>query len=83
MTTKSNRRKFLQKAAKAVVPFSITPDEKLSGNEKVKFLTADGNLMEIDKQIVDQLAGNPSVKTTNTEILSWTNQVKTKPKTDE
>jgi len=84
MTAKSNRRRFLLKAVQSVIPFSIRPDRALADNEAsadknmVKFLTADGDLIEIDQQMVDQLTQKLSEKTSNKEILNWTNQVKTK-----
>ena len=83
MTAKSNRRKFLRKAAKAVAPFSVTDEEASSHAQKVKFLTADGELIEIDRQLVEQLTQSSAKGTSNAEILKWTNQVKNKPKTDE
>jgi hypothetical protein len=83
MTAKSDRRKFLRQAAKAVAPFSVIAEETTSPGEKVRFLTADGELIEIDRQLVEQLTQSSAKGTSNAEILKWTNQVKTKPKTDE
>ncbi|MDP4262502.1 MAG: hypothetical protein Q8941_08220 [Bacteroidota bacterium] len=37
--------------------------------EKVKMLTADGKLVEVDKAVLDQARKNK--KTTNKEILHW------------
>ena len=36
--------------------------------EKIKMLTADGRLVEIDKEVLDAAAGR---KVTNKEILQW------------
>ena len=70
----SNRRKFLslgllggagllsQKAA-AMLP--IAPEA-----EKVKMLTPDGKLVEIDKHVLDQVAEKK--KAANSDILDWT-----------
>ena len=78
------------KAVQAVVPISLRPNRVLAAdnvvsadNEKVKFLTADGDLIEMDQQIVDQLTQKSTENTTNADILSWTNQVKTKANPNE
>lgn len=39
--------------------------------EKVKLLTADGKLVEVDKAVLDQVKKNQ--KATNKEILQWMN----------
>jgi len=70
----NNRRKFLslgllggagllsQKAA-AMMP--IEPEA-----EKVKMLTPDGKLVEIDQRVLDQIAEKK--KAVNSDILDWT-----------
>jgi hypothetical protein len=85
MTKKSNRRKFLQKAAKAVAPFGTIQDKASGDQEKVKLLTADGEVIEIEQRLFDQLTQSTAStkKTTNADILKWTNQIKIKPETDE
>ena len=40
-------------------------------------------LIEINRNLIERIAQASSGKTTNAEILDWTNQVKTKPQTDE
>ena len=60
--TSNSRRKFLSL-------FSIT--EKKSTTEKVKLLTADGKLMEVDKSVLEKVATKR--KASNKEILNWMN----------
>jgi len=40
-----------------------------AGKEKVKMLTADGKLVEVEKRILDAIAGKQ--KATNKEIYDW------------
>jgi len=72
--TNSNRRKFLSlgllggagllsQKASAMLP--IHPEE-----EKVSMLTPDGKLVEVPKQILDQI--NDRKKAANQDILNWT-----------
>lgn len=58
----NSRRKFLSL-------FSIT--ENKSTTEKVKLLTADGKLMEVDKSVLEKVATKR--KASNKEILNWMN----------
>jgi hypothetical protein len=46
-----------------------TTSPNKSNSEKVKMLTADGKLVEIDKAILDEVAKNQ--KSTNKEIFDW------------
>ena len=72
--TNSNRRKFLSlgllggagllsRKASAMLP--VQPEE-----EKVSMLTPDGKLVEVPKQILDQI--NDRKKAANQDILNWT-----------
>ncbi|MDH3710157.1 MAG: hypothetical protein OER04_09740 [Cyclobacteriaceae bacterium] len=80
MSTKSNRRRFLSKTVKAVIPMGIgSMPIPVHNSEKVKLLTSEGKLVEIDQEVMDSIAQKATKRTTNEEILSWTNQVKTKP----
>ena len=58
--TSSSRRKFLSL-------FNLTQSN--TGNEKVKLLTADGKLMEVDKAVLEKAATKK--KASNKEILAW------------
>ncbi len=59
-TISSSRRKFLSL-------FSLTQNN--SDNEKVKLLSADGKLMEVDKAVLEKVATKK--KASNQEILDW------------
>ena len=60
MGNNKSRRDFLS--------LFIQPDKKIAGN-KVKMLTADGKLVEVDKAILDKVT--KSQKSTNKDIYEW------------
>ena len=61
MGNNKSRRNFLS--------LFIHPDKNIPENNKVKMLTAEGKLVEIDKAILDKIAKNQ--KSTNKEIFDW------------
>lgn len=61
-TISSSRRKFLSL-------FGLTPNN--SKGEKVKLLTADGKLMEVDKAVLEKIATKE--KASKQDILAWMN----------
>ena len=72
MKNKENRRKFL-KGALAI--FGTSASVNLKGeSKKVKMLTPDGKLVEVDQSVVQS---SKTKKVTNKEIREWTNQIKT------
>lgn len=50
---------------------------------KVKLLTADGKLVELDQEVINQKSVMGGKRASNSEILNWTKQVKNKPSTHE
>lgn len=84
---KPNRRKFLARTIQSLITISIgTPLLEANAKEAVKkgkFLTEDGKLIELDQEVIDQIAVMPGKKASNSEILNWTKQVKTNRKADE
>lgn len=87
MRKKSNRRNFLSKAIQAIIPVSMgAPIVEASAKQvgkKIKFLTSDGKLIELDQEVIKKEAVKSGKKASNSEILNWTKQVKTKPPDDE
>jgi hypothetical protein len=73
MKDKPDRRNFLSKAIKTIMTVGIgvpvLDANAKQGGEKIKFLTPDGKLVEIDKNILDKKA--PKQKASNKEILNW------------
>lgn len=61
MGNNKSRRDFLS--------LFIQPDKKVPDNNKVKMLTADGRLVEVDKAILDKITKNK--KSTNKDIYDW------------
>lgn len=57
----NSRRKFLSL-------FNLT-QHNAAANEKVKLLTADGKLMEVDRSVLEKVATKK--KASNKEILEW------------
>jgi hypothetical protein len=47
----------------------VQPDKNIPDNNKVKMLTADGKLVEIDKAILDKVTKNQ--KSSNKDIYTW------------
>ena len=68
-----SRRKFLLKGFSdknrliADIASLVRGDEEQ--NEKIKLLTADGKLVEVDRKVIKK--SQPAVKTSNAEILEW------------
>ena len=79
MKNKSNRRNFLSKTMKVIMTLGVgvpvLDANAKQGGEKIKFLTPDGKLVEIDKNVLDKKA--PKIKASNQEILDWTTKIKT------
>ncbi len=74
MNEKTNsRRDFLKKgflAAAAATAAPLTGKAEATRGEKVKMLTADGKLVEVDKDVLAKASKN---KVNNKEILDWRN----------
>ncbi len=74
---KQTRRKFLSLGflgdtnEEGNSPEALAPTDS---GEKVKMLTADGQLVEVDKNILRQAAKRQQAK--NEDILNWTKSVK-------
>jgi len=72
---KKGRRKFFSKSAAAFLAALIptaASSEETPEKKKVKMLTADGKVVEVDADIVEQAKGK---KTTNKEIMDWSGQI--------
>ena len=68
------RRRFLSLAAivaGAKVAGKAAEEPQDLPDEKVKMLTPDGQLVEVDKSVLDQAANRKKV--TNKDILEWRN----------
>lgn len=76
MTPKSNRRGFFSKAVKAIVTVGAgasSADVSAKGiSKKIKLLTADGQMVEVDQEVLNQQQAKG--KTTNKDILDWSNK---------
>lgn len=48
---------------------SLFSSNEKSKNEKVKMLTPDGKLVEVDKDVLDKITGRK--KASNEDILNW------------
>jgi hypothetical protein len=70
---KSNRRNFFKSALAAgttvglVNPVSANPTS--SSGDKIKMLTADGKLVEVDRSVIEKATA--SKKATNEEVFEW------------
>lgn len=78
MANTSNRRAFFSKAIRSVLTVGIgistlEANAQQAGN-KVKLLTAEGKLVEIDQEALDQTATKRKV--TNQDILDWSDNIK-------
>ena len=78
MANKSNRRGFFSKAILSVLTVGIgtsgSEANAQQAGKKVKLLTSDGKLIEVDQKILDQKVVKQ--KTTNQDILDWSDQTK-------
>ena len=70
---KNNRRNFLKSILTAgsaiglLTPFKTNP--KLKSNNKIKMLTADGKLVEVDKSVIEK---NKDLKrASDKEVFDW------------
>jgi hypothetical protein len=77
-TISDSRRKFINKIYALGASF-IPLDEKedASSNGKVKMLTADGKLVEVDEAILDGLSSE--AKVSNKDLYKWINSPIDKP----
>lgn len=63
---KSSRRSFLSQLLSSTREDLV---EQASGSEKIKMLTADGKLVEVDREIVNEATRR--FKATNRDIYQW------------
>jgi hypothetical protein len=69
---KSSRKKFLlwgTAALSSVTISKLLPDAEKKITEKVKMLTADGKLVEVDKTVFEKAVAGK--KASNREIYDW------------
>jgi len=66
-----SRRAFLTLGLSNSESKKTTTEQNHKGNEKVKMLTPDGRLVEIDKALLANKRNKK--KTTNEDILDWRN----------
>ena len=68
-----NRRHFINTilATGAVTGLitQVSADPKPPGGNKIKMLTADGKLVEVDQSVLDKITG--SQKATDKEVFEW------------
>jgi hypothetical protein len=64
-----NTRKNTDKSRRDFLSLFLSQKEKNNSSEKVKMLTAEGTLVEIDKALLDKIATKQ--KATNKEIYDW------------
>lgn len=87
MNKKSKRRMFLTKTIQSMIAIttgtSLLEVRAKEAVNKVKLLTADGKLVELDPEVINQKSAMSGKKASNSEILNWTKQVKLKPPTHE
>jgi hypothetical protein len=73
---KYNRRLFINSvitagtAAAVITP--LIPDLKPKAMDKVKMLTPDGKLVEVDRSVIEKATG--SKKATDKEVFEWMDQ---------
>ena len=72
MKKSKNRREFLLKLMGVGVGIGLTGEVK-SSQKPIKMLDADGNLVEIDPEVIENAE---KVKAKNSEILSWSKAIK-------
>jgi hypothetical protein len=71
---KNNRRNFLRSILTVAAALRLLPSAKTTLNqnkEKIKMLTADGKLVEVDKSALDAKADIK--RASNAEVLNWMN----------
>jgi len=70
---KRDRRNFISSiltggtAVGSITPVSANP--KSTNGSKIKMLTADGKLVEVDQSVLDKITG--SQKATDKEVFEW------------
>ena len=70
----NSRRKFLSLAltgSAALAAGKVVAKEPTNNGETVKMLTPDGQLVEIDKSVLDQVSDRKKVN--NKDIFKWVN----------
>ncbi len=70
--SKNSRRKFLSLAltgSAALATGKVVAQETADTGEKIKMLTPDGQLVEVDKSVLDQVADRQKVN--NKDIFKW------------
>ncbi len=71
MKKQSDRRNFFKKAI--AVSGTIVAGTAIAESGKMKLLTPDGKLVEVDADLVKR---SPKQKTTNKDLLDWSEQIK-------
>lgn len=70
---KYNRRIFINSiiatGAAAAVITPLVPDLKPKNGDKIKMLTPDGKLVEVDRSVIEKATG--SKKATGQEVFEW------------
>lgn len=78
MKNLSRRRGFLGKLIKSILALSISMPalraNSSKNDNKVKLLTPDGKLIELDQKVLDKKGVR--FKTTNQDIIDWSEQIK-------
>ncbi len=64
-----NKKKQDGQTRRGFFSLFLSGKEKSTSDEKVKMLTADGKLVEVDRAVYEQLSGKQ--KATNKDILNW------------
>jgi hypothetical protein len=64
-----NTKKTTDKTRRDFLSLFLSPKEKSNNSEKVKMLTAEGTIVEIDKAMLDKIATKQ--KATNKEVYDW------------
>ncbi len=71
-TKNNSRRKFLSMAltgSAALASGKVAAQQNTDDNEKIKMLTPDGQLVEVDKSVFDQISNRKQVS--NKDIFNW------------
>ena len=74
-TKNNSRRKFLSLAissSAALASGKVFSQQKTEESEKVKMLTPDGQLVEVEKVVLDQVSSRK--KANNKDIFEWANR---------
>lgn len=73
----ADRRKFIEKGVKSLFSFGVSGLDVPRATETEKFLTAHGELIEIDTSLIGNI--KKTKNTSDESILNWSHQVKIKP----